>query len=149
MATNGKLGFRGFATDGSTSVRYVEVHVADGGIGAFLTRNIAGERNPDSPTNSYLVAKQEANPSRINATGTQIVASVPIHLYGFISNATTGGNISIFDASASGVTASAIFVQPTNVNFILPVGVRFESGLVVSNTVSAVANDVTFLWRPI
>lgn len=149
MATNGRLAMNGFATDGSNSVRYVEVNVRDGGIGAFMVGAIAGERNQSSLTNSYMVTKQECNVTRVAATGTQIITTSPAHVFGFVSNATTGGNVSFFDATASGTTATALFVQPTNINFVSPAAMRFESGVSIANTVSGVLNDISVLWRPI
>ena len=149
MATNGTLAFKGFATDGAQSVRYVEVHVVDGAIAAYLNQRIAGEVNPTSTDNAYLTTRPTVNITRVNATGTTIISNAPAHFMGFISNATTGGNISFFNAAASGITATAFAVKTSNADFVMPWGGICSTGLAMSNTASGTSLDVTVLWRPI
>lgn len=105
----------------------------------------AGERGIGT-TNDHQLTRQTVLWSRVVATGTNVVSTQPAEFWGFLSNATTGGNISFFDAAASGTTATAFCIQPTNVNFVMPVGMRLNTGLAYSNTASGTTLDVTVLY---
>lgn len=115
---------------------------------------IAGERNADSASNSYLVAKPESNATRADiGTIETLITDGPAHLLGVIPNDGNTGYLDIIDAAATGGGSTPVFRVnlgdggAAGVAMMTGIAVRFENGICVDGENAAC--DVTILWRPI
>lgn len=115
---------------------------------------IAGERNPGSASNSYLVVKPESNATRADIGTTEtLITDAPAHLVGIIPNDANTGYLDVIDAAA--IASGNTPVLRVNlgdggaagVALLTGVAIRFENGICVDGENAAC--DVTILWRPI
>ena len=113
----------------------------------------AGERNIDSPTNSYLVARPEANLSVISKTTAVTIgggAANDTHLIGLhITTALTGTCVIAGFADSDG-TAQSITLPIGSVGFKDFFGAINSAGaLTVTCGTAGDDNFVSVLWRPV
>lgn len=116
---------------------------------ASLATAIAGERNADSATASYLVVRNECNVTRCDIDTTEtLVTNAPCHVFAVIGNDGNTGYTDLLDAAATGggstpkVRCDVAAGSSLNLH-----GARFENGLCVDG--ESAGHDVTILWRPI
>lgn len=115
---------------------------------------IAGERNPDSATNSYLVTRDECNLSVISKTTAVTIgggAANDTHLIGLVVTAALTGTCVITGFADSDGTAQSITLPAAT-----PAGFKDFKGAINSAgaltfTCSNAADDnlVSVLWRPV
>jgi hypothetical protein len=115
---------------------------------------MAGERNPDSPTNSYVVARAEANLSVISKTTAVTIgggAANDTHLLGLVVTAALTGTCVIAGFADSDGAAQSITLPATT-----PAGFKDFHGAINSSgaltvTCSNASDDnlVSVLWRPV
>lgn len=114
-----------------------------------LDTAIAGERNPDSATASYLVVRQECNVTRCDIDTTEtLVTSAPCHVLAVIGNDGNTGYTDLIDAAATGGGSTPkARVNAGDGGTVHLYGARFENGLCVDG--ESAGHDVTILWRAI
>lgn len=124
-----------------------------GAAHVHLPSSIAGERNTSSGTNSYLVARDEANLSVISKTTAVTIgggAANDTHLFGVLITAALTGTCVITGFADSDGAAQSITLPAAT-----PAGFRDFRGAINSAgaltfTCSNAADDnlVSVLWRP-
>lgn len=110
---------------------------------------LAGERNVDSATASYIVVRNECNITRLDIDTTEtLVTSAPCHVLAVIGNEGNTGYTDLIDASvtASGNTPQIRCDVAAGSSLNLHAS-RFENGLSVDG--ESAGHDVSILWRPI
>ncbi len=115
-----------------------------------LGNALAGERNTDSLTNSYLVVKAECNITRLDIDQTEtLVTAAPAHLLWAVGNDGNTGYSDFLDASATGggSTPKLRVNLGDGVNSMQFSAARFENGICVDGESSG--HDITIGWRPI
>lgn len=115
-----------------------------------LGTNVAGERNPDSATNSYLVTRIECNITRLDIDQTEtLVTAAPAHLIWAAGNDGNTGYSDFLDAAATGggSTPKLRVNLGDGVNPMFFGGARFENGICVVG--ESAGHDITIGWRPI
>ncbi len=150
LMTNGKhrwlavAGHLGTESPGGLVVAYPKIYIASA---------MAGERNPDSATNSYMVTRDECNLTIIGLTTAITIgggAAGDTHLIGIqVTTALTGTCVITGFGDSAGAATSLTFPAGT-------VGYREFKGAI--NTVGALTvtcsnaaddNLVAVLWRPV
>lgn len=114
---------------------------------------IAGERNPSSATNSYLVTRPECNLSIIGKTTAVTIgggAANDTHLIGLHITAALTGTCVITGFADSDGTATSLTLPVGSVGFKDFFG-AINSASALTITCSNVADDnlVAALWRPV
>lgn len=111
---------------------------------------IAGERNHDSASDSYLVAHNQASyHSWAHGDGDVTVTSSPALLLGVLINTTLVGDFAIRD----GVSAAAplLFTTANNAtaltNYEFGCAIRCETGIFIDD--NATGGNALILWRPL
>lgn len=136
------------------SLRHTESGVGELTPHVTLENPIAGERNPDSLTNSYLVVRKEANLSIISKTTTVTIgggAANDTHLIGLmISAALTGTCVITGFADSDGAAQTYTLPAATPAGFKDFYGALNSAGA-LTITCANVADDnlVAVLWRPV
>lgn len=115
---------------------------------------IAGERNPDSATNSYMVARPEANLSIISKTTAVTIgggAANDTHLIAILVTAALTGTCVIAGFADSDGTAQSITLPAATARGYYPFFGAINSAGALTVTCSNAADDnlVTVFWRPI
>jgi len=111
-----------------------------------LNRNIAGERNRDSVTNSYLATKEEANYTVVDVSAdSTTVSSAPAFLYGwYVNTALSAHALPLLDGAVTAFTIPASLAAGTLI--ALPAAVRFDTSL-IADPDNAATGSVTLIWR--
>jgi hypothetical protein len=115
---------------------------------------IAGERNPDSATNSYLVARDESNLSVISKTTAVTIgggAANDTHLLGVLVLGTLTGTCVITGFADSDGTAQSITIPAGTTARELNFDGAINSAGALTVTCSNASDDnlVCVLWRPV
>ena len=120
-----------------------------GNLSAALGTALAGERNPTSETNAYLVTREEANATRLDIDQTEtLVTAAPCHVFGLLGNEGNTGFTDLIDANEVGGGSTPIIRMDVAAGAVLRFPpLRFENGLCVDGESSG--HDVTVFWRPI
>lgn len=116
--------------------------------------NIAGLRNPTSLTNSYLIARQEANLSVISKTTAVTIgggAANDTHLIGlYLTQALTGTCVITGFADSDGAAQSITLPAATTAGDKPFFGARNSAGaLTITCSNAADDNVVSVFWRPV
>lgn len=132
----------------TTHERYWQL-ITDGATHTTMATAIAGERNTDIATNSYLAVRQECNITRCDIDQTEtLVTAAPCHVFAVIGNDANTGYTDLIDAAATGGGSTPKSrVNAGDGGTIHLYGARFENGLCVDG--ESAGHDVTVLWRPI
>lgn len=123
------------------------------GLDVNIASNIAGERNPDSATNSYMVVRDEVNMTIISTTSTSTIgggAAGDTHLVGLqISTALTG--VCVIGGFGDTVGSSTSFIMPVgSVGYKEFKGAKNNIGaLTVTCPTAGDDNFVAVFWRPV
>lgn len=130
-----------------------EMDVTGDGLLVDQATLLAGERNTNSSSNSYLVVKPESNATRADIGTTEtLITDAPAHLLGVVPNDANTGYLDIIDASATGSGNTPVFRVnlgdggAAGVAVLTGIAARFENGICVDGENAAC--DVTILWRP-
>ena len=118
-----------------------------------LSTLIAGERNQDSADNSYLVAKNEVNFTRIDlstATPVAVSAGAPAYLCGLYVDVALSAHVVTVDDGAAGAITIATIPVSTSVG-AFDIGnnghdIRCETALAVTPNASSTGILVVY-WR--
>ena len=111
---------------------------------------MAGERNEESATNSYLIARNECNVTRLDIDQTEtLVTNAPAFLIAAVGNDGNAGYSDFLDAAATGggSTPKLRVNLGDGVNPMYFGGARFENGICVDG--ESLGHDITVFWRPI
>lgn len=116
--------------------------------------NVAGLRNPTSLTNSYLIARPEANLSVISKTTAVTIgggAANDTHLIGLhLTQALTGTCVITGFADSDGAAQTITLPAATTAGFKDFFGARNSAGaLTITCSNASDDNVVLALWRPI
>jgi len=126
----------------------------EAGSGVTLSTALAGERNPDSATNGYLVVRKECNLSVVSKTTTVTIgagAANDTHLIGLYITAALTGTCAITGFADSDGTAQTITLPAaTTAGFKDFYGALNSAGaLTVTCSNASDDNLVSVLWRPV
>jgi hypothetical protein len=142
-----------FGTLNGTPVTGVDVSSSTTALDVNLATDLAGERNPDSAVNSYIVVRDEVNMTIISTTSTSTIgggSAGDTHLVGLhISTALTGVCVIAGFGDTTG----------TSTSFIMPAGsVGYKEFKGAKNNIGALTvtcpttgddNFVAVFWRPV
>ena len=150
MAQGNKISVQAQDENGST----VELTATGTALDSTLDTLIAGERNQDSATNSYLVVRDDCNLTIIGLTTAITIgagAANDTHLIGVqITTALTGTCVITGFADSAGAATSVTLPAGSAVGFHDFKGAINSAGaLTVTCSDAADDNDVQILWRPI
>lgn len=113
---------------------------------------MAGERNPDSETGSYVVTRDERNLAVISKTTAVTIgggAAGDTHLLGlFIAAALTGTCVITGFADSDG-TPQSITLPAASVGYIPLFGINSAGALTVTCSNASDDNLVSVMWRPL
>lgn len=119
--------------------------ISTGGAGHVYKPNLdAGERNPDSPSNSFVSQSGEWNETRVTGLTETLINNAPTLFGGFIFNTTSAGTLSVRDAAAIGGGSTPKMIPDATRDVKLD-GDKYLTGLTVQG--SAAGTDVTVRWR--
>jgi len=122
------------------------------GLQTTLATAIAGERNPDSATSSYLAVRQEANLSIISKTTAVTIgggAANDTHLMGLMISTALTGTCAITGFADSDGTAQTYTLPAASVGFKDFFGAINSAGaLTITCSNASDDNLVAVLWRP-
>lgn len=111
-------------------------------------KRLAGERQEDSATASYLLAIPAGNVTRLDIDQTEtLVSAAPCIVLSVIGNDGNTGYTALIDANATGSGATPKLQPNVADGESLPVYARFENGLCVDGESSG--HDVTIVWWPL
>lgn len=111
----------------------------------------AGERNPDSANNSYLVTRHEHNAAHLSdGTGVKTISSAPCHLGGLYLNAALAGTLTLVGvADETGAAKSIVLPIGTPAGSYPFADARCEASLTAQKSSAADDGKVTIFTRPI
>lgn len=125
--------------------RPVKILVQDDALQVHPSR-LAGERNPDSLTNSYIVVKDcDWNLSVVDLSAdSTVVTPSPAYLGGvYVNTGLSAHACPIQDDTAARFTLPASLAAGT----FVPISGRFETNITVDPD-NAATGSITVLWRP-
>lgn len=125
-----------------------QVKGTSGAMHATLATAIAGERNPDSESNSYLVVREEWNYTVVSlAVDSTTVSAVPAVLGRVYVDAVMSAHACPFKDGATTVF-SLVASLAAGTSFVGMVGTRFATSLIVDPD-NAATGTIVVQWRPI
>lgn len=124
--------------------------ITDGAAHVTQATLLAGERNQDSATNSYLVTHEEVNYSVVSvADNTTTVYAGPCFFYGLYVNSAIGEPLVIKDGTTAVFTVAAAALSANTYVGFGNHGIRMDTSLVIDPDDTSTELDLIVLWRPI
>jgi len=115
--------------------------------------NIAGLRNPSSPTNAYIPVRQECNLSIISKTTAVTIgagAANDTHLMGLYIHTALTGTLAITGFADSDDTAQTFTIPAGAVGeFDFKGAINSAGALTMTASNAADDNKIAVLWRPV